>query len=295
VDRREAAAQGRYFVLTGTDLEAAGIEFRGMPDAATLGALVENGPLPSLGIDSNSIFALRHARAIAALPGVQCLRIWAPATCAAIGVVLQTPGLERLTLREICTGAALRGFESAHALDTVSVSTFGKRPGNLLAIARSPALRLCFVMDAFGTRPEELAALAAMPRLEKLSLESSDIDDSVAAALPPETRLHGLYLAANPITDAGLHAIVRASSLRELDLWETRVTIAGLALLEALPDLEYLSLGHADPAATFDPDALLPQLMRLPKLQRLELDGIVLDPRQRAAYSQRFALKLVER
>lgn len=266
-----------------------------MPDAAALAALAEHGRLPSLSINCTSVFATRHARAIAALPGVGRLQIWAPATCSAIGVVLQTPGIERLELLEIRAGAALRGFESAHALDTLSIAMFGKRPGDLLAVARSPALRLCFVMDAFATRPEELAALAAMPRLEKLSLENCDIDDKAAAALPSDTRLHGLFLASNPITDAGLQALVRASSLRELDLWETRVTVAGVALLEALPDLEYLSLGHADPTNTFDPDVLLPQLMRLPKLQRLELDGIALDPRQREAYERRFALKLIER
>lgn len=275
-------------------MEAAEVDFPGLPEPAELRALATNPSLRALSISGKAVFSLRHAQAIASVPALERLRIWCPATRAAIAAVLQTPELEALHLLELHAGGTLRGFETARTLKALLVAAYGLRPDDLIAISRSPSLQTFFAMDATVT-PQALAALAGMPELERLSLEDSRIDDAKVAVLLPDVRLQSLFLAGNPLTDTGLRTIVRLRALRELDLWQTPVTLAGIATLDALPELEYLSLGHADPAATFDPDALLPLLARLPKLQRLELDGIVLNARQHAAYAERFALKLVER
>ena len=195
-------------------------------------------------------------------------------------------------------GGTLRGFDVPRGLERFHWSWYALQPTDFAAIAQSPTLR-ALGADHSVITPATLDALLAMPRLEWLSLESSNIDDVLASRLRTGTPLRSLFLAVNPLTRVGLRHIVELETLRELDLWETGITLDDLELLQALPQLEYLSIGCGDPehaTRRYDPDRLLPLLARLPLLQRLELDGIALDETQRAAFAARFAeLKLVER
>lgn len=280
------------------DSSGATIALEGPLAAGSLRALASHGPLQHLSIHDRAVFGLRQARELLSLPGVDWLRLWCPATRAAASLLLQIPGLRVLELDTLQAGGILRGFDIPRTLERFYWPWYELRPDDFEAIAQSPTLR------AIGTghseiTPTALDALLAMPRLESLDLESCGIDDALASRLRTGTPLRSLFLAVNPLTRAGLRHIVELETLRELDLWETGITLDDLDLLQALPQLEYLSLGRGDPedaTRRYDPDRLLPLLARLPSLQRLELDGIVLNESQRAAYAARFAeLKMVER
>lgn len=281
-----------------SDSTGATIQLEGPLTAGCLDALASHGPLQSLSIDDHAVFGLRQARELLSLPGVDWLRLWCPATRAAASLLLEIPGLRVLELSELRTGGTLRGFDVPRTLERFYWPWYSLQPGDFAAIAQSPTLQTVGTGHSDFTS-QDFDALLAMPRLESLDLESCGIDDALASRLRTGTSLRSLFLALNPLTRAGLRHIVALESLRELDLWETAITLDDLELLQALPQLEYLSIGCGDPEQAthrYDPDRLLPLLARLPSLQRLELDGIVLDETQRAAYAARFAeLKLVER
>lgn len=280
------------------DSSGATIALEGPLAAGSLRALASHGPLQHLSIHDRAVFGLRQARELTSLPGIERLRLFCPVTRAAASVLLEVPGLRVLELFELRAGGKLSGFDIPRSLERAHWSWYALQPGDFEAIAQSLTLRAIGTGDAVIT-PAAFDALLAMPRLDWLSLESSGIDDALASRLRTGTALRSLFLAVNPLTRAGLRHIVRLESLRELDLWKTAITLDDLDLLQALPQLEYLSIGSGDPedaTRRYDPDRLLPRLARLPSLQRLELDGIVLNETQRAAYAARFAeLKLVER
>lgn len=280
------------------DHTGATIRLEGPLTSGCLSALASRGPLQSLSIDDRAVFGLRQARELLSLPGIEHLRLFCPVTRAAASLVLEVPGLRVLEVFELRAGGSLSGFHIPRSLERIHWSWHALHPGDFEAIARSLTLRAIGTGDAVIT-PAAFDALLAMPRLDWLSLESSGIDDALASRLRTGTSLRSLFLAINPLTRAGLRHIVRLESLRELDLWKTAITLDDLDLLQALPQLEYLSIGCGEPedaTRRYDPDRLLPLLARLPSLQRLELDGIVLNETQRAAYAARFAeLKLVER
>jgi hypothetical protein len=54
--------------------------------------------------------------------------------------------------------------------------------------------------------------------------------------------LESLDLARSAITDAGLQHLAGFSALRELDLSETKITMTGLAVINQLPEIEWLGL-----------------------------------------------------
>lgn len=280
------------------DRTGATIELEGPLTAGSLGALASRGPLQHLSIRDRAVFGLRQARELRSLPGIEHLRLFCPVTRAAASLVLEVPGLRVLELFELRAGGRLSGFDIPRSLERLHAPWYALQPGDFEAIARSFTLRAIGTGNAVIT-PAAFDALLAMPRLDWLSLESSGIDDALASRLRTGTPLRSLFLAVNPLTGTGLRHIAALESLRELDIWETGVTLDDLELLQALPQLEYLSLGCGDPeyaTRRYDPDHLLPLLARMPSLQRLELDGIALTETQRAAYAARFAeLKLVER
>lgn len=266
------------------------VVLHGPIDDAQLHALAARGPLHTLDLRDTALFTRRPARLLPRLRAVENLRLWCPATRAAVDAVSGIAGLHSLELLRLCGPGTLGRIADAGMLQQLFVASDGLRASDLLAISRSPSLRRLAAMNTSVTAAA-FAALASMAQLDWLSLEDAGIGDAVAATLPRETPLRGLFLANNPLTDTGLRAIVRASGLRELDLWQTRVSLDGLALLQALPELDYLSLGHADPEASYEADALFAQLARLPRLRRLELDGVALSPRQQQRYSERFELR----
>lgn len=281
-----------------TDDTGIRIELQGPVTPGSLRVLADRGALGQLSIRDKAVFGLRQARELLSSPGIDWLRLWCPVTRAAASLLLEVPDLRVLDLLTLQTGGHLRGFEQSRMLECLYCACFSLEPRDFEVIARSHTLRALAATDAVIT-PQSFDALLAMPRLERLSLESSGIDDALASCLRTGTPLRSLFLALNPLTRTGLRHIVALETLRELDLWETGITLDDLELLQALPQLEYLSIGCGDPedaARRYDPERLLPLLARLPSLQRLELDGIVLDETQRAAYAARFAeLKLISR
>lgn len=230
------------------------------------------------------------ADALAGIPSLSECWLRGPATRSAVRRLLEIPGLRLLAVLFLAKPGRLCNFEAATELEHFS-SYDVRGETDLLAIARCPALRELFAMDCHLTA-RALDALLALPHLKCLSLERAGIDDALAGRFVQSAKLERLHIPSNPLGRAGLAQIVRLEQLRELDLWATPLSIDDLDLLQQLPQLEYLSLGGGDAAELerlgLTAAALLARLSALPVLRRVELDGIVVDETQRAAFAARF-------
>lgn len=275
----------------------ADIELTGPRPDGALRALAAHGAIASLTIRGHTVFGRRHANELLTLPSVESLRLWCPVTRAAVGLLLEIPGLRHLELAVLRAGGRFEGFATPRELECFDSACSGLEADDLVALARSPSLRVLRTMDVKMTAAA-FDALLDMPQLESLSLESCSVGDALLARLRPGGALRRLLLAVNPLTGEGLRHIVRLPKLRELDLWETDIVLEDLQLLQQLPQLESLSLGAARDRRLrrFPPMPLLAMLDSLPALRQLELDGIALDKDERAAYAARFAdLRVLQR
>lgn len=71
--------------------------------------------------------------------------------------------------------------------------------------------------------------------------------------------------------------------LGSLDLWATDLKERDLWLLVYLPNLEYVSLGNHDEMPPLNSELITQLLLDCPRLKRVWLDGINLEPTQKKA------------
>ena len=115
------------------------------------------------------------------------------------------------------------------------------RRADALDAAERPRMRkLCLGHTAVDDRG--LAALASMPELDWLDLAHTKTTDAGIAHLAGATQLKQLNLEGTQITDRALDTIGRLKSLEELDLSNTRITDAATEQLARLTNLKILWL-----------------------------------------------------
>ena len=117
-------------------------------------------------------------------------------------------------------------------------------------------------------RNEALAAAARLPRLERIVLIDTPVDDAGLSHLSDLDQLRELSVIDAPVTDAGLAHLAGLTNLRRLRLDHTRITDAGLSHLVRLTKLERLDL-----IGTRITDAGLPALASLTRLEQVYLNG----------------------
>ncbi|WP_133821189.1 hypothetical protein [Tahibacter aquaticus] len=252
--------------------------------------LALRGPLYWLRVRQQPLFDAALADALLGIAVLENAQFLCSVTRAALQRLLQIAGLRCLYVNEIAPRGSPANFENASLLERFGGDRLVHQ-ADLLAITRSPALREFYAIDSRMTA-QTLDAFLAMPTLEMLSLEDCGIDDALAARFERCPQLQRLFLANNPLGREGLTHIARLKQLRELDLWATPLHVDDFEQLQQLPHLEYLSVGHTGSAKTaalgLTAEALLPRLSALTALRRLELDGINVDEKQRAAFAARF-------
>ena len=199
--------------------------------------------------------------------------------------VISIPGLEGLQLRGIRHPGVLENFEGATEIKTFLCDFLSD--DDLLAIARLPNLEDLAAQTA-TLSARALEAILRMPKLRKLDLEETELDDDMATALPSSSTLEALDIGATRVTAVGLRSICTMSQLRHLDIWALDIQEEDLELLGSLPNLEYLSLGGYEGQTTLTSKGVLPRLAQLPSLKRIWLDGIALSSNERAALEKRY-------
>ena len=96
----------------------------------------------------------------------------------------------------------------------------------------------------------------------------------MAKELAKSSKITQLDVGATRLGPSGLQEICKMTQLRELDIWALDLDEHDLDCLEALPNLEYLSVGGYDSQERLKSKNVLAQLAKLPSLRRVWLDGI---------------------
>jgi hypothetical protein len=86
-----------------------------------------------------------------------------------------------------------------------------------------------------------MGSTSDLPKLEYLSLSSTQVTDAGLVHLKDLQKIEYLGLASTQVTDAGLDHLQGLSKLTSLNLAYTQVTGAGIVHMKGLPKLEYLS------------------------------------------------------
>lgn len=254
-----------------------------LPQAA-VDALAQVPRIERLSLTECALLTVRLARRIESLR-VDWAWLWCPVTPRAMRHVLRMPSLRTLDVLRITNAGTLPTFADAASLEVLRAN-HGLSERDLLQVSTCRTLREIGAHHAQITHAS-LAALLAMPALESLDLECTAFDDAMARRISRSSRIRSLDLGGSRVTGRGLAHLVEMQQLRGLDLWDTRIDAHDLQLLRRLPALEYVSIGSIDGAETLDPAVIVALLLELPTLKRVWLDGVKIDPAQRAALEAR--------
>ncbi|GAA0756729.1 hypothetical protein LRH25_17750 [Ideonella azotifigens] len=265
---------------------ASAVSFVGEVDELSARRLATLGPVRQISLTHIPLVTVRQARRLQVVTSVEQIWLWCDVTRLALNQIVQLPGLRQLdVLRVVAQGQRLRGFGKAADLQVLNAN-LSLTAQDLLAVCECQSLRVLGIQGAELTLAS-FAAVASLPALRSLDLEATAFDDRMARWLGREAHLASLDLGGTRMTAAGLRHLVAMQSLQELDLWATPLTEAHLELLTELPELRYVSLGGYEHQASLDPERVTRLLLRLQRLQRAWLDGIVLNDGQRAALRER--------
>jgi hypothetical protein len=113
---------------------------------------------------------------------------------------------------------------------------------------------------------ETLALAARMPRLKRLDLRDTPVDDGALAALRGHPALEELVLARTRVADASVDTLIAMPELRRVYLWQSGVSARGLERLAAArPELEVESGETPDSAVLeVEPELVLSSDRPLP-------------------------------
>lgn len=264
------------------------IKLEGSVSAADIRRLGGNGSIGKLSLTNMPTLTAKVAQGLASLQSVDQLWLWCDVTRTAMRHVIALPGLRILDVLNIVKPGRLEPFEAASNLE-IFRSNLYLTEEDLLQVSTCKSLR---ELGAQGVELSSRAidAILELPKLESLDLEGSEFNDAMAEQISASTLLTSLDIGATRITRSGLNHLCKMRQLRSLDLWATSIQESDLDLLAGLPNLEYLSVGEYSDGASFNAETLLPRLNALPSLKRIWLDGVKLDPSQKASLEARYEL-----
>jgi outer membrane protein assembly factor BamB len=202
------------------------------------------------------------------------------------------------------TAESFAALTDATSLILLSVTNTAITDDDLAALSTLPQLTALDVSTCDGVTDSSCAMLAAMTRLRGLSLrktgfEKKRVGNVGLQQLTKLSRLEVLDIEGNAVTDDGLKLLAQFSDLRELNLNILPLTDQGLTHLPAIPKLQSLSVRYSEgfagvivtnagvrslgqltqltslnlTGARRITDACLPDLMRLRRLQQLNLSA----------------------
>ena len=218
-------------------------------DDSTIDQLQRLGPLERVSVTKIPLVTVQIARALCTLQAKR-LWIWCDITRRAMRHLIRTRGLRVLDALCLRGPGHLANFDRADDLEKFRANHY-MTESDLLQVARCAGLTEIGAQGA-AISLSALSALLALPKLASLDLEGTRFDDKMAKRISRSTTI-------------------------------TPLTERDLVLLLDLPDLEYVSLGNYDGLPSLDAEAVTALLLASPNLQRAWLDGIRLQPSQKAA------------
>ncbi len=188
----------------------------------------------------------------------------------------------------LVTARMAKGFERAADLEMfrIDLSLTG---ADLLEVLQVPRLTELGAQHAQVT-PAVAEAFAAAPALWHLDLECAELDDAAVEILSRSETIEMLEIGHTAVTAASLRDVARMQQLRGLDIWMTDIAPADLAMLEAVPEFEYLSVGGGQGQTRLLAADVIPQLEAMPALKRVWLDRIALTEAETARLRARLEL-----
>lgn len=200
------------------------------------------------------------------------------------------PGLVRFDVSGTAhhpTDQELGWLATAPNLIEVGVSGAKLHDALALSLARLPALRELRMADTLISAAT-IRVIAGRTDLDEVDLAGTPVDDASAARLFSAPSMRILRLDGTPITDAALAAgPAPGPELTELYVSRTAVGDPGMAVLDRVPHLTGLGLGH-----TQIRDATLDRIAKLGELHTLVLSGVHASPE---ALARLRALRALER
>ena len=257
------------------------------------------------------------------------LAVTAPlrANDAAIAAALKSKGAEITETKGEVTGVSFRDCSKFTAADFAQVRELsklkqvslgiGSNDGTLKALGALPELEVLST-NGLDATDAGISVLTACKKLKSFALfhPGKNFTGSGLAALAQMPALESLTVGgSSQFADAGMAAVATIKGLKGFRTWHTGVTLEGVKQLTALKKLTSLTLGQRlsyTPPTTLADDCLpalaeltsleslnltearlslaaLEQLNKLPKLKRLNLDGIDLAESDVAALKQQLA------
>lgn len=254
---------------------------------ADIEALASRGAIEKLSFTQRATLLTEPvARGLRALASVGNFWLWCTTTRAALRHAFALPGLHELNVLSVEGAGHMHGAADAHTLRALRAN-FGLSEADLFEIARLPALAELGAQTSQLT-PHALDALLAMPALTSLDIEDTPFGDAMARRVAQSTTLQALDCGNTKLTGKGLAALCGMRQLRALDLWATRVRDDDLDMLAALPQLEYVSIGHPVERKAPRADVVVAKLAQIPSLRRVWLDGVAVDASTQALLTQRY-------
>lgn len=262
-------------------------------------------------LEQLALFSCEHVTSagLAALAPLRRLRTLDlrnhPLDDAGVAHLVELP-LAEVKFNAVSRGLTARGMRGLAALPLHVLALDGETldDTSIVPLAEHPTLANLELAGArFG--PGGLAALGSLPKLRRLYLPSSSLDDAALRQLAPladrpaGAGLRALFVGhCETLSDRCCATIGRFRELVYLDLSATQITGGGLAQLRDLRDLEHLDLGFLDlddaAVATLRGfprltalslvysgrvgDAAVDMLADLPALEQLDLGGTSITP-----------------
>ena len=239
------------------------------------------GHIPKLSITHIDLVTVRFASRLICLQSVEQLWLWCNITRRAMRRVIQLPGLTTLDILFIRGPGSLAHFNKANSLKTF-------RAHHCMSEHDLTCVSTCHSLEEIGAQGSDLtrtalSSLLELPYLRALDIEATKFDDAMARRVARSKTISSLDIGGTRITGKGLRSLVEMPQLKSLDLWATKITEEDLAILQNLPNLEYLSLGNYDGFPSLDSDRVVPLLLELPSLKRIWLDGVSVNATHRLA------------
>ncbi len=262
-------------------------KLEGSVSAADIRRLRSKGAIEKLSLTKMPTLTAKVAQGLSSLQSVDQLWLWCDVTRTAMRHVIAVPGLRILDVLNIVRPGRLEPFSAASNLE-VFRGNHCLTEEDLLQVTTCKSLRELGAQGT-GLSSRAIEAILYLPKLESLDLEGSEFNDEMAEQTSASTLLTSLDVGATRITRTGLQHLCKMRQLRSLDLWAiTSIQEDDLDLLAELPNLEYVSVGEFSEVPSFNAETLLPRLDAVSSLKRIWLDGVTLDPPQRARLEARY-------
>jgi hypothetical protein len=273
--------------MQNASLDDGWVALKGVATPADIRRLQGTSHINKLSVTESPRLTARIAEAFSSLESVAWLWLWCDVTRTAMRHVVSISGLRVLDVLNITKPGRLEGFSSAITLEAFRGNHFLTEP-DLFEVITCKSLREVGAQGA-ALSVRVLDALLRLPALERLDLEGTSFDDSMAEHISASKVLSSLDVGATRITRAGLSHLCKMGQLRSLDLWATGIEESDLDLLAHLPNLEYLSVGDVEGQSGFNAESLLRRLEAIPSLKRVWLDGVPLSEAQKATLESRYS------